>query len=116
MLTGCSILSTLIQLIREVRHAIVKLGFGIATYTYGGLLGDFLLGRWFQNPDSKDAMIGFFVGLLSLLFMVEGPLQEYLPGEPLTVAWPLYTVVGSAIVVLVANLSWYLRRIFSKNS
>lgn len=116
LLTGSAFLFTWLQLSGEDRPAIVELGLGIASYTYGGLLGVFLLGRWFQNPDSKDAMIGFFVGLLSLLFMVEGPLQEYLPGEPLTVAWPLYTVVGSAIVVLVANLSWYLRRIFSKNS
>lgn len=114
LLTGSAFLFTWLQLSGDARPAIVELGLGIASYTYGGLLGVFLLGRWFQNPDSRDAMVGFFTGLLSLLFMVEGPLQEYLPGEPLTIAWPLYTVVGGAIVVLVANLSWYFRKVLLK--
>ncbi|MDZ7691347.1 MAG: hypothetical protein U5K69_09490 [Balneolaceae bacterium] len=55
-------------------------------------------------------MIGFFIGLFSLLFMVEGPVQNLLPGEPLSIAWPLYTVVGSLIVVLVGNISSRMRR------
>ncbi|PAU94125.1 hypothetical protein CK503_07890 [Aliifodinibius salipaludis] len=53
----------------------------------------------------------FFVGLVSLVFMVEGPIHNLLPGEPLVIAWPLYTVVGSVIVILVGNLSHFVKRI-----
>lgn len=109
MLTGSAFLFTWLQLSSDDRPAIVELGLGIASYTYGGLLGIFLLGRLFQKPDKTDAMIGFFSGLISLLFMVEGALQQFLPGEPLTIAWPLYTFVGAGIVILVANLSFYIR-------
>lgn len=116
LLTGSAFFFTWLQLGGGDRPAIVELGLGIASYTYGGLLGVFLLGRWFPKPDKTDALIGFFSGLISLLFMVEGALQEFLPGEALTIAWPLYTVVGSAIVVLVANLSWFIRRKISKES
>ena len=56
-------------------------------------------------------MIGFFVGLISLLFMVEGPIHTILPGEPLVIAWPLYTVVGSLIVIIVGNLSHLVKQI-----
>lgn len=101
-----------LQLREGERPAVVELGLGIASYTYGGLLGAFLLGRLFKKPDKTDAMIGFFVGLVSLLFLVEGPIQELLPGEPLAIAWPLYTVVGSAIVMAVGNLSHRIRRYY----
>ena len=110
ILTGSAFLFAYLQLQEGERPAVVELGLGIASYTYGGLLGAFLLGRWSSRPDAKDALIGFFVGLISLLFMVEGPVQNLLPGEPLAIAWPLYTVVGSAIVLLVG---WASNRIRS---
>src|SRR5699024_12845147 len=94
---------------RRSSDLVVELGLGIASYTYGGLLGAFVLGRWFPRPDKRDAMIGFFAGLISLLFMVEGPIQDILPGEGLAIAWPLYTVVGSLIVVAAGNLSHWIR-------
>ncbi|MDX1641821.1 MAG: sodium:solute symporter, partial [Balneolaceae bacterium] len=61
------------------------------------------------------AMIGFFTGLISLLFMVEGALQQFLPGEGLTIAWPLYTAVGGIIVVFVANVSYVVRTKFGNS-
>lgn len=109
ILTGSAFFFSVLQLQEGERPAVVELGLGIASYTYGGLLGAFVLGRWFPKPDKRDALIGFFAGLISLLFMVEGPIQNILPGEGLAIAWPLYTVVGSLIVVVVGNLSSWLR-------
>lgn len=115
VLTGSAFLFTWLQLSGDDRPAIVELGLGIASYTYGGLLGIFVLGRIFPKPDKTDAMIGFFTGLISLLFMVEGALQQFLPGEGLTIAWPLYTAVGGIIVLVVANLSYFLRTKFGNS-
>ena len=114
ILTGSAFLFTWLQLSGGEQPAVVELGLGIASYTYGGLLGIFMLGRLFPFPDKTDAMIGFFTGLISLLFMVEGALQQFLPGEPLTIAWPLYTLVGGVIVIAVANASFYLRKLISR--
>ncbi|MCC5912784.1 MAG: sodium:solute symporter [Balneolaceae bacterium] len=112
VLTGSAFLFTWLQLAEGDQPAVVELGLGIASYTYGGLLGIFMLGRLFSYPDKRDAMIGFFTGLISLLFMVEGALQQFLPGEALTIAWPLYTLVGAVIVIAVANASFYIRKAF----
>lgn len=90
------------------RPAVVELGLGIASYTYGGLLGAFALGILFKKPRRNDAVIGFFAGLVALLFLVKGPVQNLLPGQGLTIAWPLYTVVGSLIVIVVGNLSYLI--------
>lgn len=109
ILTGSAFFFAFLQLQEGERPAVVELGLGIASYTYGGLLGAFLLGRLFTKPDKKDALIGFFAGLISLLFMVQGPIQNILPGDGLAIAWPLYTVVGSAVVVVVGVLSQKIR-------
>jgi SSS family transporter len=110
ILTGSAFFFAYLQLHGGERPAVVELGLGIASYTYGGLLGAFLLGRIFPKPDTSDALIGFFVGLVSLLFMVKGPIQNILPGEGLAIAWPLYTVVGSAIVIAAGNFSQWLKK------
>lgn len=102
-----------LQLSSDQRPAVVELGLSIASYTYGGLLGLFFLGRFFKNPDRRDALIGFFAALGTLLLMVDGPIRralpEWTPFHDLTLAWPLYTVVGSIIVMTVGLLSWRLR-------
>lgn len=110
ILTGSAFLFTWLQLSGGEQPAVVELGLGIASYTYGGLLGIFLLGRLFPKPGKTDAMIGFYAGLISLLFMVEGALQQFLPGEGLTIAWPLYTLVGAVIVIAVANGAYWIRK------
>jgi SSS family solute:Na+ symporter len=111
VITGSAFLFALLQL-RESgeRPAVVELGLGIASYTYGGLLGAFVLGIFSKKIQLRDAAIGFFSGLIALLFLVKGPVQDLLPGKGLTIAWPLYTLVGSSIVVFVGHLSLHLRR------
>lgn len=110
ILTASAMFFAILQLQEGDRPAVVELGLGIASYTYGGLLGAFLLGMFFEKPTSKDALIGFFVGLIVLLFMVKGPIQDILPGEGLAIAWPLYTLVGSLVVISVGKLSAMVNR------
>ena len=89
------------------RPAVVELGLSIASYTYGGLLGVFLLGIFSKRIRSTEALIGFFAGLIALLFLVKGPVQNLLPGQGLNLAWPLYTFVGASTALLVGlSLSW----------
>lgn len=105
ILTGSAFLFAWLQLSEGDRPQVVELGLGIASYTYGGLLGAFLLGLFFKKPDNRDALTGFFTGLLVLLFMVDGPVQNILPGEAVVIAWPLYTMVGAAVVTITGYIS-----------
>jgi Na+/proline symporter len=74
------------------------------------LLGAFLLGILSKKLHRKDAVVGFFAGLVALIFLVKGPIQNLMPGEGLTIAWPLYTLVGSLIVISVGHISYHLKR------
>lgn len=109
VLTGSAFFFTFLQLKSGERPTVVELGLGIASYTYGGLLGAFALGMLFKKPTTKDALIGFFSGLIVLLFLVEGPVQNLLPGTGVAIAWPLYTLVGSVVVIGVGLLSNKIR-------
>ena len=110
IITGSAFLFAALQIeAAGTRPAVVELGLGIASYTYGGLLGVFLLGALSKRARRTDALIGFFSGLGALLFLVKGPVQEILPGEGLTIAWPLYIVIGSAIVIAVGFLTAAMR-------
>jgi len=112
IITGSAFIFAFLQLNgRGERPAVVELGLSIASYTYGGLLGVFLLGILSKKLGRRDAMLGFFAGLIALLFMVESPLQDLLPGPGVTIAWPLYTAVGALIVIVVGSLSYRLRNV-----
>ncbi len=112
ILTGSAFFFAILQLQSSgERPAVVELGLGIASYTYGGLLGAFMLGVLSKKLERMDAAIGFFSGLIALLFLVEGPVQDLLPGEGLTIAWPLYTLVGGMIVILVGYISYSIRKL-----
>lgn len=105
VLTGSAVIFAVLQLKAGERPTVVELGLGIASYTYGGLLGAFALGMLFDKPNTKDALIGFFAGMVALLFMVNGPVQTILPGDGLIIAWPLYTLFGSIVVIVMGVLS-----------
>ncbi len=111
IITGSAFGFALLQL-RSLgeRPAVVELGLGIASYTYGGLLGVFILGLLTKKLNQNDAAIGFFTGLITLFFLVKGPVQILLPGSGLTIAWPLYTLIGGLVVILTGNLSYHIRR------
>jgi SSS family transporter len=111
IITGSAFMFAFLQLHSSgERPAVVELGLGIASYTYGGLLGAFLLGTLSEKIRRFDAIFGFFAGLIALVFLVKGPFQNLLPGEGLTIAWPLYTLVGSMIVIFVGQISYLIRK------
>lgn len=79
-----------------LQGTVVEVALGIASYTYGGLLGVFLLGLLFKQANQRDAIIGFFAALAAMTVVI----------QTVQIAWPLYTVVGSVttiVVGLVAN-------------
>ena len=81
----------------------MELGLGIILYVWW-IIRCIALGMLFDKPNTKDALIGFS-GMVALLFMVNGPVQTILPGDGLIIAWPLYTLFGSIIVIVMGVLS-----------
>ncbi len=82
--------------------AVVVLGLSIASFTYGGLLGTFLLGIFFKKMKQTDAIIGFAAGILGMVFII------YFT----SIAWTWYTLIGVIFTIITALIS----NLFNKKS
>lgn len=104
------------MLVQSSDTPVVELGLAIASFTYGGLLGGFLLGVLNRRANQRDAIVGMATGILGMSLIVLP--QVYLPlltalrldtavagvtwlGE---IAWPWHGVIGTCVTVLVGSL------------
>ena len=78
---------------------VVEIGLRIASITYGGLLGTFFLGLFFDRTESFDACLGFIAAL--------GVMAAVLIFTSIDFTW--HTVIGCAVSILVGNASGLLR-------
>jgi SSS family transporter len=86
------------MLFRSLDNPVVELGLGIASFTYGGLLGAFVLGLW-SRAGQRAAVIAYGITLLVLALTVGSGL----------LAWPLYTALGAALTLGLGRLLGRLR-------
>jgi SSS family transporter len=87
------------MLFRDSKNPVVEIGLSIASFTYGGLLGAFLLGLFFRKPNQTDAIYGFLSGILIMVFVI------YFS----TIAYTWFTMIGVSATLLIANLSYFIR-------
>lgn len=78
---------------------VVVLGLSITGYTYGALLGAFLLGLWIKRANQRDGAIAFVATLIGMAVVVLGVRVH---GKAL--AFPWYVPIGVAMTLLVGGL------------
>ncbi len=76
-------------------ESVIEIALSIASVTYGGLLGTFLLGVLFKKTRQPDAIAGFTAGLLVLIYVF-----FFTP-----IAWTWYTMIGSLTTIVVGLIS-----------
>ncbi len=82
--------------------AVVELALSIASFTYGGLLGTFLLGLFTKRTRQVNALLGFSFGILVMVFVISFKLT----------AWTWFTFIGVAVTLLTG----YLSSLFTKRN
>ncbi len=75
---------------------VVELALAIASITYGGLLGTFVLGGVVRRARQRDAIVGLAVATVTMLVVVLGK-----PGPLGQLAWPWYVPLGFILTVAV---------------
>jgi Na+/proline symporter len=75
-------------------RAVVEIALSIASFTYGGLLGTFLLGILNKKAKQEDALAGFVAGIFIMISVISLNL----------VAWTWYTFVGVIATLLIGSL------------
>ncbi|HET6567776.1 MAG TPA: sodium:solute symporter [Rhodothermales bacterium] len=107
------------NLFTDLDNPVIELGLAIASYTYGGLLGVFLLGLINRRSLQMDAIVAFVVTIVFMAWVIfsvwyspaEGWVVAFDPSAVekarlglKSVAWPWYTVIGSGVTLLVGSL------------
>jgi SSS family transporter len=107
------------SLFQDSNNPVVELGLSIASFTYGGLLGAFLLGLWHSGTRQLDALIAFAVSIGAMVLIIfgvwhspsEGWMFVLAPSDATvqelslrTIGWPWYTAIGTAINLAVGHL------------
>lgn len=81
-------------LFMESSRAVVEVALSIASFTYGGLLGTFLLGILNKKAKQEDALAGFVAGIFIMISVIALNL----------VAWTWYTIIGVTATLLIGSL------------
>jgi SSS family solute:Na+ symporter len=91
---------------------VVQVALSIASFTYGGLLGTFLLGNFWRRARQRDALVGLAVGITVMgLVVFAGKLVAAYPrltpvlGSVAHIAFPWYVLIGTTITLLVGIVS-----------
>jgi solute:Na+ symporter, SSS family len=99
-------------LFKEQGTPAVVVALGIASFTYGGLLGVFFLGNFWARANQRDAITGMAVAISAMAFVVFAKqIAAAYPGlgdalGPLArIAWPWYVLIGTTLTLAVGVLS-----------
>jgi SSS family transporter len=91
---------------RNQNTPVVQLALSIASITYGGLLGTYLLGGLWPRARQRDVIVAIIVSVLTMTPIVLGVPWRLLPG----LAWPWYVPLGTGVTVAVGMLSSLMGR------
>jgi len=95
------ILTMVAFLFIKVQQSAVEIALGIASITYGGLLGTFLLGLFFKNIRQNAAIFGFSSGILTIILVI---LIPGLLGASAIVHWTWFVAIGTSATILIGNI------------
>lgn len=80
-------------LFMESSQAVVEIALSIASFTYGGLLGTFLLGILNKKASQEDALAGFVAGIFLMITVILLKLT----------AWTWFTLIGVTATLIIGS-------------
>ncbi len=78
----------------DTKNPLVEVCLAIASISYGGMLGLFILGRFIKDLDQRAAITGMIVGIISITYIAFFT----------SIYWPFFVAIGFLVTVLVGIL------------
>lgn len=118
------VLTVFASLLEGSSGTVIELGLSIASFTYGALLGVFLLGIWNKSSRQSDALIAFAATIAVLIcavfgiwyspdegwiFLFRPDAAEIADRNLVGIAWPWFPVFGSSVTLTVGFIASRVR-------
>lgn len=81
-------------------QAVVEIALSIASFTYGGLLGTFLLGILNKKSTQEDALAGFTSGIFAMITVISLKIT----------AWTWFTFIGVFVTIIIGSFLAFLQK------
>lgn len=91
------------SLFTSTKNPVIEQGLAITGYTYGALLGAFLLGLLVRKARQTDAIIAFVVTIVVMATVILG-VKFDVGGKAVGLAFPWYTAFGVIVTLVVGGL------------
>ncbi|GDY30636.1 sodium:solute symporter [Gandjariella thermophila] len=91
------------SLFSSTRDPVIVLGLGITGYTYGALLGSFLLGLFVARASQVDALIAFLATVAVMAVVILGVRLPGPNGASAALAFPWYPALGALVSLVVGG-------------
>lgn len=99
---AAAILMGIAMLFIPLSHSVVEVALGIASITYGGLLGTFLMGLLSKTARERNALAGFTGAVLVMLVVSLYPLFT---GQPALMHWTWYVFTGTLVALTIGKIT-----------
>lgn len=97
------------SVLHNPRLTIIPIAIGIVGYTYGSLLGVFLIGILTKRRgDDRTNIVAMLLGMIAVLFLAKIHLPgiidfgRFMPAWWPAISWPWYVCIGSIVTILCA--------------
>jgi SSS family transporter len=98
-----AVLVTGAMMFQSQNTPVVQIALSLASLTYGGLLGTYILGFW-RRARQRDVIVGIVVSVVVMTPIVLGAVIPHFPLRWLPgLAWPWYVPLGTAVTVAVGG-------------
>lgn len=102
-LVWATVFAVFASLFTSKNNPVIEQGLAITGYTYGALLGAFLLGLLVRRARQSDAIVAFLVTVVVMAVVILG-VEFTVGGKAVGLAFPWYTVFGVAVTLIVGGL------------
>ena len=90
------------SLFRNMNNPLVEIGLSIASFTYGGMLGVFILVRFFKKVETWQYMVSFFGAIITMIFIIKFT----------EIHWTWYVLIGNLATIIIEQITVLIKKIY----
>ena len=90
------------SLFRNINNPLIEIGLSVASFTYGGMLGVFILVRFFKKVETWQYMVSFFGAIITMIFVIKFT----------EIHWTWYVLIGNLATIIIEQITVLIKKMY----